>query len=249
MAVCALQDYSLIAERLGVTSNNLLVNQLIEKLEIGRHSLVVDIGCGTAGDAASIARKTGAHVVGLDKSNAMLSRADRIVTPILADTRAIPLRSGCASAAYSVNLMQLLPDRSAMFVEVARILRPKGLFALPTTTHQQLRRRFLNQFFPSLFRIERKRYPKIASLLGELEASGFSFAQCHALHLGTFRIDERYLDRQRTGIISGLGLLPGTERDEGLRRLEHFVAFSQSKKHPRRVRWVRTLVIAQKGKV
>jgi SAM-dependent methyltransferase len=248
MTPLARQNYWLISKQLGVTSNERLAAALIGTLRIDQNSFIVDIGCGTAGDAAIIFRRTGAHIVGVDTSAAMLSRVQPPIEAIQADACAMPLQGSFADAAYSVNLMQLLPDRCAMFREVARILRSGGLFALLMTSRHQLRGRFLNQFFPQLLDIEQKRYPAIASLFHELKASGFVSARCYRVDLGAFTVDERYLNRQRSGIVSGLSLLPYAVREEGLRRLAQFIASWRSEGRICHVRWIRTLVIAKRGR-
>jgi ubiquinone/menaquinone biosynthesis C-methylase UbiE len=243
----ARQDYTLIARQLGVTSNEALAEGLISRLRVGRESVVVDVGCGAGGDAAIIARRTGARLIGIDISDSMLSHVKKPVEPILADARAMPLQSDVADAAHSVNLMQLLPDRVSMFIEVARILRRGGRFALLLTNRRQLKGRFLNQFFPDLLEIEHRRYPSLATLSGELRGSGFSSPRCYEVDLGTFAVDKGYLQRQRSGIVSGLSLLPDEVRESGLRRLEHFIASLRSQGRTFEARLIRTLVVARKG--
>lgn len=247
MTALARQDYSLIARQLGVTSNMRLATALIEKLQIERTSIVVDLGCGTGGDAAIIARRTGARVLGVDTSIDMLSRVPSPVEAIRADACATPLAACLANSTYSVNLIQLLADRSALFTEAARILRLGGLFAVSITNRHQLRKRFLNRFFPNLYDIEKRRYPTVASLFRELKGSGFTSTRCHRLDLGSFTVDERYLIRQQSGIVSGLSLLSDGDREEGFRRLERFILALRSEGRSCDVRWIRTLVVAKKG--
>ncbi|MBV9495101.1 MAG: hypothetical protein JOZ54_12705, partial [Acidobacteria bacterium] len=62
-AVC--QDYGIIAAMLGVTSNANLSRDLASALRLGPSSRAVDLGSGACGDAAMIARATGAFVIGL----------------------------------------------------------------------------------------------------------------------------------------------------------------------------------------
>lgn len=240
------QDYFLIADRLGVTRNDRLSQSLTEQLRISPESVVVDVGCGTAGDLGIIAQRTGARVIGVDLSLAMLTHAKPPAVLILADALSIPLQDSCADAAFSVNVIQLVPERYKMFAEVARILRDGGMFALPVTTRHQLRGRFLNRFFPQLLAIERIRYPTVKTLSAELKASGFFSVRCRRIDLGTFAVDEKYLERQRTGIISGLSFIPEVARERGLRRLEQFIAALQAQGRKHHVRWLRTLLVARK---
>jgi len=241
------QDYSLIADRLGVTWNDRLSQSLIAHLRVGPQSVVVDVGCGTAGDSSLIARRTRAKVVGVDSSLAMLSLSQPPSLAVLGDALSLPLRGCCADAAFSANVIQLLSDRRKMFAELARVLRGGGRFALPLTTRKQLRSRFINQFFPRLFDLERLRYPTVRALSAELKAAGFLSVRCVRLDLGSFTVDKAYLDRQRTGIVSGLGFVPEPERSEGLLRLERFVTNLQARGRSHQVRWIRTLLVARKA--
>jgi SAM-dependent methyltransferase len=103
---------------------------------------VLELGCGTGRVTMPLAHD-GVHVVGVDRSAEMLTRARRRIRrqrrgtrPDLAraDIRALPFAAGSfpmAVAPYGI-LQSLLSERdlAATLREVARVVRPDGIFGL-----------------------------------------------------------------------------------------------------------------------
>ena len=99
---------------------------------------VVDVGCGIGGPARTLAAEFGCRVIGVDLTREFV-RAATVLTEKLAMTAncafhhgsatALPLEDACAEAAWSQNMMMNVADKAAFFSEVARILKPGGLFA------------------------------------------------------------------------------------------------------------------------
>ena len=72
----------------------------LETIAVGPTDRVVDLACGT-GDLAELARRRGAHVLGVDSAARMLQGARRRGIDagwVQADGAALPLPDGCASA-------------------------------------------------------------------------------------------------------------------------------------------------------
>lgn len=99
---------------------------------------VLDLGCGTGhGAAALAARWPGARVIALDASPAMLGEAARRegsarIERLLADAEAIPLPDASVDLVFSNLVLPWCEDIDAVFTEVARILKPRGLFTFTT---------------------------------------------------------------------------------------------------------------------
>lgn len=165
---------------------------------------------------------------------------------ILGDVEAIPFRSGAFCGVYAVNLLQLVPDRSCVFAEVFRVLRAGGRFALPITTQDQTRNRFINRFFPSLAESEMERYAPLSVLEGELINLGF-MVQSGPIDLGTFTVDAAYVHRLRSGILSGLLKLDERERSDGLARLDQAVSCWERDRCLPVVRRIRSMIVAEKA--
>jgi malonyl-CoA O-methyltransferase len=99
---------------------------------------VLDLGCGTGhGAAALAARWPRARVIALDASPAMLREtarrdgSDRIER-LCAESEAIPLPDESVDLVLSNLMLPWCEDIDAVFAEVARVLKPRGLFTFTT---------------------------------------------------------------------------------------------------------------------
>jgi malonyl-CoA O-methyltransferase len=99
---------------------------------------VLDLGCGTGhGAAALAARWPRASVIALDASPAMLGETARReaagrIERLLADAESIPLPDASVDLVFSNLMLPWCEDIDAVFSEVARILKPRGLFTFTT---------------------------------------------------------------------------------------------------------------------
>jgi len=167
------QNYEVIAAKIGTTINYKLVQELIKELHIFSGMNVLDMGCGCAGDAWLLSKITGACMFGIDRSKSMILKATNFISVVRGDAIDSPLLSNTFDRIYAVNLLQLLKDRASFFKEVFRLLKMSGLVGFPITKHSQIKKRFLNRFFPKLADIECLRYPSISTLCSEIKSVGF----------------------------------------------------------------------------
>lgn len=97
---------------------------------------VVDIGSGAGMDCLLAARRTGREgsVVGIDMTDAMLARARASAADAgfshvrfeKADMTALPLPSNSVDVVISNGVINLAPDKEAVFDELYRVVRPGG---------------------------------------------------------------------------------------------------------------------------
>lgn len=95
---------------------------LLEAVPAGART-VVDLACGSGPLARHL---TGVRVVGVDQSSAELARADGL--RVQARVPALPLAGGCAGAVVTSMALMLMHPLEAVLTEVARLLRPGGVF-------------------------------------------------------------------------------------------------------------------------
>jgi len=97
---------------------------------------VLDLGSGAGLDAFLAARQVGpnGHVIGVDMTPAMLERAQAGAMKLglthvefrEGRLEALPMAAASVDAATSNCVINLVPDKAAVFKEVARVLRPGG---------------------------------------------------------------------------------------------------------------------------
>lgn len=102
--------------------------------------VVLDIGAGAGTDALIAAHLTGAtgRVYGLDMTPAMQAKlaanlrvaAVTNVVPITGVADQIPLADASVDVITSNGVLNLVPDKRAVFAEMARVLRPGGRFQI-----------------------------------------------------------------------------------------------------------------------
>jgi arsenite methyltransferase len=103
---------------------------------IQRGEVVLDLGCGGGTDLLIAAQMTGpaGHVIGVDMTAAMLERAEASAREMgLADVElheslieTLPLEDASVDVVISNGVIDLVPDKDAVFDEIDRVLRPGG---------------------------------------------------------------------------------------------------------------------------
>lgn len=117
-----------------------LRRQMIERLGwiAFEPATVLDLGCGTGhGALALAARWPNARVIAVDFAPAMLEEAARHDAAgrcerLCADALSVPLPDAGMDLIFSNLLLPWCEDLDALFAEVARLLRPRGLFTFTT---------------------------------------------------------------------------------------------------------------------
>jgi demethylmenaquinone methyltransferase/2-methoxy-6-polyprenyl-1,4-benzoquinol methylase len=130
--------YDLLAEVLSFRQNAQWRGDLVSRIASSRPARILDVATGTAGVAIQLARRTGAQVIGIDLSEAMLARGRERVRAAGLDAR-ITLQAGRAEelpfptdsfdAVSFTYLLRYVRDPAATLAELARVVRPGGTLA------------------------------------------------------------------------------------------------------------------------
>jgi arsenite methyltransferase len=107
---------------------------LLGRIELGE--VVVDLGCGAGTDLLIAAQMTGptGRVVGIDMTTSMLARAKESAAAMGIDhielheslIEELPLADASVDVVISNGVIDLVPDKDAVFAEIDRVLRPGG---------------------------------------------------------------------------------------------------------------------------
>ncbi|PXX61780.1 methyltransferase family protein [Nocardia tenerifensis] len=99
-------------------------------------SVILDLATGTGIVAAQL-EALGHRVIGFDTSVGMLAHAaGRLPGRVMrADAAALPVTDGSVDVVTAIWLLHLLTDAEPVLTEVARVLRPGGLFLTTVDKH------------------------------------------------------------------------------------------------------------------
>lgn len=117
-----------------------LRQQMIERLEwiAFTPEVIVDLGCGTGHAASSLSRRwPEARVIAVDSAPGMLREAARRegaprIERLCADADLLPLPDASADLLFCNLMLPWCDDPDAVFAEIARVLRPRGLVTFST---------------------------------------------------------------------------------------------------------------------
>jgi len=107
---------------------------------VERGSVVLDLGCGAGTDLLIAAQMTGPNgrVIGVDMTPAMLERARASAQEMELENvelyesliESLPLSEGSVDVVISNGVIDLVPDKDAVFDAIDRVLRPGGRLQL-----------------------------------------------------------------------------------------------------------------------
>ncbi len=114
--------------------------ELIEILDVGEDSHVLDVGSGLGGPARRLAKATGCRVTGIDLSEDYCAVGNKL-TGWLNLSERVHLESGDATnlerfapssfdAAWSIHVGMNIEDKGSLYANVAQVLKPEAPFVL-----------------------------------------------------------------------------------------------------------------------
>lgn len=137
---------------------------------------ILEIGCGRGQGAVMLRRYfQPRRLILLDLDPAMARKArERGESALVGDAEALPLAGACLDAVFGFGFLHHVPDWRTALAEVARVLRPGGVYFLeeyyPATYQNPLTRRLLRHPAEDRFRSPQ--------LHAELARAGLSLLAC-----------------------------------------------------------------------
>jgi len=132
------QRYDLLAEALSFGQNRRWRRAIVDSVADAGPATVLDVATGTAGVALELARRTDAHVTGIDITEAMLRRGRAAVRReglqarialVSGQAEQLPFPDATFDALTFTYLLRYVADPAATLAELARVVRPGGAIA------------------------------------------------------------------------------------------------------------------------
>ena len=129
------QRYDLLAEALSFGQNRRWRRAMVDSVADAGPATVLDVATGTAGVALELARRTDAHVTGIDITEAMLRRGlaavrreglQAQIALVSGQAEQLPFPDATFDALTFTYLLRYVADPAATLAELARVVRPGG---------------------------------------------------------------------------------------------------------------------------
>lgn len=220
-------DYNLTRK-----ADRFLTKNLFQHLNPKKGGVYLDIGCGT-GNYTNELQKKGCDFIGIDPSEKMLEKARLKNTKVdwkVGSAENTGLPNDFLDGIVGTLTIHHWEDLKRGFLELYRILKPKGKIVIFTSTPKQMRGYWLNHYFPKMLSDSIIQMPTLNSVETSMKSAGFKIMGTDKYYIEPDLQDkflycgkqnpEFYFDEQiRHGISSFSTLANRTEIKEGLSKL------------------------------
>jgi ubiquinone/menaquinone biosynthesis C-methylase UbiE len=217
-----------------------IVEKLFQLMAPKPDQLHLDIGCGTGNYTIALADK-GLKLYGVEPSEQMLKQA-RAKNPQIkwqtGTAEKIPCEHSLFDGVIATLTLHHWTNLDLSFKEISRVLKSKGRLVIFTSTQEQMKRYWLNKYFPGMLRSSIQQMPCYQDLEEAIKASGMVIIakekydihkdlQDSFLYIGKNN-PHLYFDEQiRNGISSFALSADDKEIQEGLSSLSHDLEHDQ----------------------
>lgn len=192
---------------------------------------ILDVGCGTGNLSLELREHIQVEIVGIDVSFNMLQKARTKTLDVLcADVDfGLPFGDRAFDAVIGSYFLHYVKNPGALMKECFRVLKDDSRLLFLTSSHDQIEQLHpvIKEFFPSLTKQDKERFPDIPELDHFLKAAGFTKIRHEELTIDKIPIDNFYLEKVKNRFVSTFFLIPEKEFNEGVKKLETFILGSQ----------------------
>ncbi len=114
------------------------VGDIILQHRVVKPESVLVVGCGSGLEAAVLAQKLSAKVVGIDIENRFDAQAAKVVTLELGDAMALRFADASFDFVYSFHALEHIKDPMLALREMARVLKKDGAYWIGTPNRSRL---------------------------------------------------------------------------------------------------------------
>lgn len=210
----------------------LLSKNLLDHLKPNFDGVYLDIGCGS-GNYTNALQQLGYHFIGIDPSTLMLEKAKLL-------NNSIDWRMGTAehTGLDDVSVDGIIGsltihhwiDLKNAFIELHRVLKPKGRIVIFTSTPKQMQGYWLNYYFPKMLQDSIKQMPSLEAVTASILNAGLVLKNTDTyfikpdledqfLYCGKNNPELYFNEQIRHGISSFSHLSNKTEVKQGLEQL------------------------------
>lgn len=209
-----------------------ITRRLLNHLQVFDGSQVIDLACGTGNYTIALSN-SGLNISGVDISEVMIEEAVRksnMISWYTADISSLPFSNLHFNGAVCTLAIHHFPDLYDSFKEVNRILKVGSRFVIMTSSPEQMKNYWLNEYFPDMMAASMKQMPSIEKVIQALSHSKFRIIGSETFMIQPNLMDfflysgkytpEIYLKPEvRRGISSFATLAKDEEIEIGLQRL------------------------------
>ena len=200
-----------------------MIHEILQRVDLDRNSIVLDVGCGTGNNTLLFAEATHVRVTGLDISYGMLEKAYeklRKVPLVQAPADILPFASETFHLVFMTEVIHHLPKPDLSITDIHRVLRNGGWVCIITQSHKQIDRRMTSRFFPASANVDKERYPDIDVIEGFLLNAGFSKMNPEEYQFRPTKLGQEYLHTVENRGYSMLHKISQEDYEQGVQDLK-----------------------------
>lgn len=206
-------------------SNIDFARTLIKEANLNKDSKVLEVGSGTGNYCRLINDLSGAEIVGVDSSKEMIKEARKISKKLLfkfGNALNLPFQANSFDFIFYFDTIHHIKNISKSLDEAFRVLKQRGKICIITNSSRQIKERISAKYFPSVTKIDLKRYYTIAYLRRKLLSK--KFKRTKMLHIISKRkrlVNRDYYNLIKNKAFSVFHSVSKKEFNNGLLRLRY----------------------------